>query len=78
MYDCSGKGLVSTDKELYAVVEALRGNTFGILSDDGSTEEKIVRLLNLLPMAFEVVDEARDTIRRLRSELEKHDTRALL
>lgn len=78
MNDSSGKELVSTDKELYAVVEALRGNTFGILSDDGSTEEKIVRLLNLLPMAFEVMDEARGTIGRLRSELEKHDTGTLL
>ncbi|HEY5222825.1 MAG TPA: hypothetical protein VIJ18_07230 [Microbacteriaceae bacterium] len=48
----------------------LRDNTFGILDGEGSTDEKITRLLALLPMAFEVMDEARSTIARLRDENE--------
>ena len=51
----------------------LREDTFGILSDDGSIDDKILRLLNLLPMAFQVMDEARDTIARLRTELESYE-----
>lgn len=50
---------------------ALQGNTFGILDSEGSMEEKAIRLLNLLPVAFEIVDEARDTIARLREENEQ-------
>ncbi len=52
-------------------IEVLKGNTFGILESEGTTEEKIKRLLNLLPMAFEIVDEARSTIERLREENER-------
>lgn len=48
----------------------LRDNTFGILDGEGTTDEKITRLLALLPMAFEVMDEARSTIARLRDENE--------
>ncbi len=52
-------------------VEALRGNTFGILESDGTVDDKIKRLLSLLPVALQVVEEARDTISRLREELEQ-------
>jgi len=55
--------------------EALKNNTFGILEDDGTPEEKMIRLLNLLPMAFHVMDEARETIARLRDEVEKLEKR---
>jgi hypothetical protein len=51
-------------------VEALRGNAFAINSDDGTIDEKILRLLNLIPTMFQVVEEARDTIARLREENE--------
>ncbi len=51
--------------------QILRDNTFGIIDSDGTIEEKRTRLLNLLPMAFEVVDEARETIRRLRDRVEE-------
>jgi len=50
--------------------EVLRGNTFGILEESGTTEEKMVRLVLLLPMAFQMMDEARSTIARLREENE--------
>jgi hypothetical protein len=50
--------------------EVLKGNTFGILDSDGTLEEKMIRLVNLLPMAFHVMDEARSTIARLRDELD--------
>lgn len=63
-----------TSRELARTTEdsytALAENSFGILSSDGTTEEKIVRLLNLLPVAFQVVSEARATIERLRDENE--------
>lgn len=61
------------DRIRQAEVDALRDNTFGILSSDGSIEDKIVRLLNLLPMAFQVMDEARETIARLRTQIEDDD-----
>lgn len=51
--------------------QILKDNTFGIIDSDGTIEEKRTRLLNLLPMAFEVVDEARETIRRLRDRVEE-------
>lgn len=49
----------------------LKGNALGIIYDgDGSTDaEKVQRLLMLIPALLTVVDEARDTISRLR-ELE--------
>ena len=52
-------------------VEALKDNTFGVLESDGTVDDKIKRLLNLLPVAFQVVEEARETIARLREELEE-------
>lgn len=59
------------DRLDYTASEAvLRDNTFGILDGDGDLEEKRARLLALLPMAFTVMDEARATIARLRSENE--------
>lgn len=53
-----------------AEVEALRGNMFAINSDSGTVEDRIGRLLALLPVAFQVVEEARSTIARLRDEVE--------
>ena len=46
----------------------LKGNTFGILEGDGTNEEKIGRLLALIPMYMEIEYEARATISRLRDE----------
>lgn len=53
-----------------AEVEALRGNMFAINSDSGTVEDRIGRLLTLLPVAFQVVEEARSTIARLRDEVD--------
>ncbi len=50
-----------------------RENVFGILEGPLTTEEKIGKLLAFLPMAFQVVEEARDTIARLRTELEEKE-----
>ena len=54
--------------ELFDRAQALRDNAMGIIYDgDGSTdEERIGRLLALVPALLTVVDEARDTIGRLR------------
>ena len=49
----------------------LKGNTFGILESDGTDEEKIGRLLALIPMYMEIEYEARATISRLRDENER-------
>jgi PII-like signaling protein len=51
--------------------DALEGNAMGIAYGDGTAEEKLGRLVALVPMALEVVDEARDTIARLREENER-------
>ncbi|MCX7523440.1 hypothetical protein OSC27_14285 [Microbacterium sp. STN6] len=53
-----------------AKAHALEGNALGIVHGEGTTEEKLGRLVGLVPMALEVVDEARDTIARLREENE--------
>ena len=54
--------------ELFDRAETLRDNAMGIIYDgDGSSdEERIGRLLALVPALLAVVDEARDTIGRLR------------
>lgn len=54
--------------ELFDRAEALRDNAMGIIYDgDGSSdEERIGRLLALVPALLTVVAEARDTIGRLR------------
>ena len=54
--------------ELFDRAAVLRDNAMGIIYDgDGSSdEERIGRLLALLPALLTVVDEARDTIGRLR------------
>jgi len=49
--------------------EEKRGSV--LVFEDGSVEDKVVRLLNLLPMAFTIVEEARETIARLRDEVDK-------
>lgn len=56
------------EHDLLKVNEVLKGNTFGIIESEGTIEDKIGRLLALLPVAFQVVDEARATIARLREE----------
>ncbi|MEO6941498.1 MAG: hypothetical protein ABI238_06900 [Terrimesophilobacter sp.] len=57
-----------TTEELFDRAAVLRDNAMGIIYDgDSSTdEERIGRLLALLPALLTVVDEARDTIGRLR------------
>jgi PII-like signaling protein len=54
-----------------AGADVLEGNAMGIAYGDGTAEEKLGRLVALVPMALEVVDEARDTIARLREENER-------
>lgn len=54
-------------------IEALRGNMFAINASSGSVEDRIGRLLALLPVMFQVVEEARSTIARLRDEVEVLD-----
>ncbi|HRN28691.1 MAG TPA: hypothetical protein PK781_05565 [Terrimesophilobacter sp.] len=56
------------DQELFDRAAVLRENAMGIIYDgDGSTEqERIGRLIALVPALLTVVDEARDTIERLR------------
>jgi len=51
-----------------ADADVLEGNAMGIAYGDGTAEEKLGRLVALVPMALEVVDEARATIARLREE----------
>lgn len=57
-----------TSDELFDRAAALRDNAMGIIYDgDGSSdEERVGRLLALVPALLTVVDEARDTIGRLR------------
>jgi hypothetical protein len=57
-----------TSEELFDRAAVLRDNAMGIIYDgDGSSdEERIGRLLALVPALLTVVDEARDTIGRLR------------
>lgn len=50
--------------------DVLAGNVMGITGSASSPEEKLMRFAALVPMALEVVDEARDTIRRLREQVE--------
>jgi len=54
-----------------ADADVLQDNAMGIAYGDGTPVEKLGRLVRLVPMALEVVDEARDTIRRLRDENEQ-------
>lgn len=57
-----------TSEELFDRAAVLRNNAMGIIyaGDGSSDEERIGRLLALLPALLTVVDEARDTIGRLR------------
>ncbi len=57
-----------TTDELFDRAAVLRDNAMGIIYDgDGSSDdERIGRLLALVPALLTVVDEARDTIGRLR------------
>lgn len=57
-----------SSEELFGRAAVLRDNAMGIIYDgDGSSdEERIGRLLALLPALLTVVDEARETIGRLR------------
>jgi hypothetical protein len=60
--------VASTPDEFFERAAALRDNAMGIIYDgDGSTDtERVGRLLALIPALLTVVDEARDTIARLR------------
>lgn len=61
--------------ELFDRAAVLRDNAMGIIYDgDGSTEqERIGRLIALVPALLTVVDEARDTIERLREAAAEKD-----
>lgn len=63
------------DDELFDRAAVLRDNAMGIIYDgDGSTEqERIGRLIALVPALLTVVDEARDTIERLREAAAEKD-----
>ncbi|HTM84953.1 MAG TPA: hypothetical protein VL179_08635 [Mycobacterium sp.] len=60
--------IASSPDEVFERAAALRDNAMGIIYDgDGSTDtERVGRLLALIPALLTVVDEARDTIARLR------------
>lgn len=67
--------LSSEDDDKYLQDAAvLKGNALGIIYDgDGSsTSEKVQRMLMLVPALLTVVDEARDTISRLRDVADGH------
>lgn len=57
-----------TSEKLFDRAAVLRNNAMGIIYDgDGSSDqERVARLLALVPALLTVVDEARDTIGRLR------------
>lgn len=59
---------IGTPDQIFERAAALRDNAMGIIYDgDGSTDsERVGRLLALIPALLTVVDEARDTIARLR------------
>jgi hypothetical protein len=61
--------------EVFERAAALRDNAMGIIYDgDGSTDtERVGRLLALIPALLTVVDEARDTIARLRDIADEPD-----
>lgn len=64
-----------TSDELFERAAVLRNNAMGIIYDgDGSSDdERIGRLLALVPALLTVVDEARDTIGRLRQVAGEQD-----
>lgn len=57
-----------TSEELFDRAAVLRDNAMGIIyqGDGSSDQERVARLLTLIPALLTVVDEARDTIGRLR------------
>ncbi|MEO9015551.1 MAG: hypothetical protein ABI275_09555 [Terrimesophilobacter sp.] len=60
--------IADTPDQIFQRAAALRDNAMGIIYDgDGSSDtERVGRLLALIPALLTVVDEARDTISRLR------------
>ena len=66
----------STPEQIFQRAAVLRNNAMGIIYDgDGSTDtERVGRLLALIPALLTVVDEARDTIARLRDVAGEPDT----
>ncbi len=64
-----------TPDQIFQRAAALRDNAMGIIYDgDGSTDtERVGRLLALIPALLTVVDEARDTISRLRDIADEPD-----
>lgn len=66
--DAAALARPGTSEELFDRAAVLRENAMGIIYDgDGaSDQERIGRLLALVPALLTVVDEARDTIGRLR------------
>lgn len=66
--------------DLFDRAAVLRDNAMGIIYDgDGSTEqERVGRLIALVPALLHVVDEARDTIERLREVAAERDAPKLV
>ena len=69
---------MSDDEELVLYksdrADVAREDVFGIIQGSLTTDEKIVKLLGMIPVAFQIVDEARETIARLREELERKES----
>lgn len=67
-------------EELFERAAVLRDNAMGIIYDgDGSSDhERVGRLLALVPALLTVVDEARDTIERLRALADEKDPPKLI
>lgn len=51
--------------------KVLENNAFAIYFTADTVEDKITRLLALIPLSIEIVEEARATIARLREENER-------
>ncbi|MEO7147754.1 MAG: hypothetical protein ABIW81_00400 [Terrimesophilobacter sp.] len=69
-----------TSQELFDRAAVLRNNAMGIIyhGDGSSEQERIGRLLALVPALLTVVEEARDTIARLRELSGEQDTEKMV
>lgn len=56
----------------------LATNYAGILENEGTSVERLSRVAGLVPVFLEVVDEARDTVERLREENEEIKRQSLV
>jgi hypothetical protein len=65
--------VASSPDEVFERAAALRDNAMGIIYDGSTDTERVGRLLALIPALLTVVDEARDTISRLRDIADEPD-----